>query len=214
MLTEPQQRKLVEVASLIHYVDGQLIHCRGDDKPGLSIVKSGAVNVGISGSDGTFVLTTILGPGECFGEFTLFTELPRTHDIFASGESHIYQIPANAFLRVFNSDTRYAMALLKTNLLRNHQMLELFDSFQRLPLLARTAKMLLSMAHSSGQEHGIRCRQSDLAVTLGTTRVSLGKALKTLEKEGVISLGYGKITFPSTTALEDWVRQRCDTTPL
>lgn len=89
-LSERQQNKLVEVAALVHYTDKQMIHCRGDQKPGLSIVKSGTVQVGVSGADGTFVLTTILGPGECFGEFTLFTELPRTHDIFAAGDTYIY----------------------------------------------------------------------------------------------------------------------------
>ena len=213
-LSEQQKQRLIDIASLVHYTDGQLVHCRGDNKPGLSVVKNGSVNVGVSGFDGTFVLATILGPGECFGEFTLFTELPRTHDIFASGDTFIYQIPAKPFMRVFNSDAGLASALLKTTLMRNHQMLELFDTFQRLPMLERTAKMLLSMSYSSGNATELRCRQSDLAVTLGTTRVSLGKVLKALESEGVIKLGYGKIRFTSRDDLEQWIANRCDTTPL
>lgn len=214
LLSAEQQGRLIEIASLVHYSDKQLVHCRGDDKPGLSVIKSGSVNVGVGGADGTFVLTTILGPGECFGEFTLFTELPRTHDIYSAGSTSIYQIPAAPFMRVFSSDADYAKALLKTTLMRTHQMLELFDTFQRLPLMERTAKILLSMSLSSGDFHEVKCRQSDLAITLGTTRVSLGKVLQNLSHEGLIELGYGKILLPDRQHLQAWLEQRCDITPV
>ena len=102
-LSEEVRERVARAGAIVHYQDGQLIHNRGDEKPGISIVVSGAVQVGVYGADGTFVMTSNLGPGQTFGEFTLFADLPRTHDITAAGDTYINQISARAFERLYES---------------------------------------------------------------------------------------------------------------
>ena len=82
-LSSPIVEQLKAAGRLVNYEDGQLIHSRGAAAPGISIVAKGVAHVGVYGMDGKFVMTAILGEGECFGEFTLFTELPRTHDVLS-----------------------------------------------------------------------------------------------------------------------------------
>ena len=85
--------RLRRAAVLVRYGEGELIHNRGDDKPGLSIVHRGHVRVGIYGYAGTFILSALLGPGQTFGEFTLLAGLPRTHDaVAASSDTEVHHL--------------------------------------------------------------------------------------------------------------------------
>ena len=193
------------------YSDGQLIHTRGALKPGLSIVHKGAAHVGVNGIDGTFVMVAALGPGECFGESTLFTELPRTHDVSSIGESEIHQLSQPLFDLLYQREPAISRALLKTTLMRTHILLEMLDAIRRLPILERTAKVLLSMSYTLGGSNTLYSRQDELAYTLGITRVSLGKALKQLRQLGLIEVGYAKIVIPDQSRLGDWVELNCGT---
>ena len=150
-----------------------------------------------------------MGQGECFGEFTLFTDLPRTHDISSIGESQIYQISKSKFDALNEREASISRALLKTTLTRTHILLETLDALRRLPILERTAKTLLTMSYTLGRADSLIIKQSDLAYSLGVTRVSLAKALKQLASIELIELGYGRINFLDRDALARWVQQHC-----
>jgi len=192
----------------------ELIHSRGVIKPGLSIVKSGAVSVGVYGLEGTFIQAAILGSGECFGEFTLYTDLPRTHDISAIEATEIYQLSKTRFNQLSKIEPDISQALLRISLLRNHLLLESLDAMRRLPLLERTASTLLMMQKMSGGRTSVSCKQVDLAYNLGVSRVSIGKALRVLSGKGLIKLGYGVIMYPDIKELQSWVDTHCNLTPL
>lgn len=208
------RNKLTDNAVVIKYHNGELIHSRGDAKPGISIVKSGAVHVGVYGLGGSFVLTTRLGVGQCFGELTLFTNLPRSHDASASGSTEVYQIPGGKFSQLYDKNPEILKSLLSTTLVRNNFLVEILDAIRRLPLLERTAKILLIMSTTSGERYVVGCKQSELAAMLGVTRVSLSRVLKQLEKIGIIEVGYGHIKIPSPYKLQNWVDKYCEATGL
>ncbi len=201
--------ELLGLSVLVKYSNGQLIHTRGELKPGLSIVHSGAAHVGVNGIDGTFVTAAALGQGECFGEFTLFTDLPRTHDVSSIGETQIYQISKSKFDSLYEREASISRALLKTTLTRTHILLETLDALRRLPILERTAKTLLTMSYTLGRADSLIIKQIDLAYSLGVTRVSLAKALKQLASIELIEIGYGRINFLDRDALARWVQQHC-----
>lgn len=213
LLEDDLADEIKSMALLNRYSAGQLIHSRGDNSPGLSIVKTGTVNIGVYGVDGTFVMASVLGPGEAFGEFTLFTDLPRTHDVSAMGDCEVYQINGSRFLRLCDKEPRLVNALLKSTLIRTHMLLEILDAMRRLPVLERTAKTILSMSYTSGAKSQLSCRQNDLALSIGVSRVTLGKVLKKLEAENLLKLGYGRIELPDRNKLEVWLESR-NTTPL
>jgi len=209
MLSEPVADKITRAGQLVAYSDGQLIHSRGDDKPGMSIVKSGTAHIGIYGADGSFVMTSIFGAGQTFGEFTLFAGLPRTHDVTASGATHIYQISEARFIALHTQEPEIAKALLTTTLMRTHLLLEMMDAMRRLPIRERTAKILLAMMKMSHTNDVFVCRQSDLAFTLGVSRMSLSTALKQLAALGLIETGYGEIRLPDPARIANWVADNC-----
>lgn len=214
LLPEDVPQKVRQESTVAKHADGQFIQSRGDSKPGISIVRSGAASAGITGIDGSVSMTTILGAGQSFGEFTIFTELPRTHDVTATGETEIYQMSETRFTRRYDGEPELSRALLKTALIRAHVLLEMLDAIRRLPIRERTAKILQSMSYTAGNPNLLKCRQSELAYTLGVSRVSLNRALKQLGDLNLIGLGYGQIKIPDPSHLSNWVAQNCNPAPL
>ncbi|WP_371396068.1 Crp/Fnr family transcriptional regulator [Fretibacter rubidus] len=192
-------------ATTERYTTGQIIHYRGDKKPGLSIVKSGSVDVGTLGRDGRILSIGTLGVGESFGEFTLFADLPRTHDISALEPSIIAQIPASKMHALCDAEPLILKALLRVALIRSHAAFERLDDDKRLSLAVRTAKRLLGLTGRESQTKTLSMTQSDIAHMMGVSRVSIGKALEALTRGGFITRGYGVITINDPTAMQDWV---------
>ncbi len=193
------------------YHHGQLIQTRGDTKSGLCIVREGAVRVGNQGKDGSYLTTSILTPGQCYGEFTLLAGLPRTHEMVAVGTTEIDEISKVRFLTLFDAEPKLAQALLRISLVRNHSLLEFMDDMRRLPLLVHVAKFVYQAA---GGKSEINIRQEDLAFTFGVSRVSMGKVLKRLAALGHLRLGYGKIELGPQPKFHEWLAEQSLIEPL
>lgn len=196
------------------YRDGELIQRRGDARRGLSILMSGQIIAGNVGMDGSFVVSSLLQAGECFGEFTLFAGLPRTHDLSTSGAATVMHLSERSFFELFDSEPAIGKALLTITLRRTHDLLEFSDSQRRLSLPVRVAKLLLSFTSNEDGLLLVRCKQEELAYFLGVTRVSVNKALQSLTDEGLLSLGYGVIEIKDEHRLNLWVEARSLVVPV
>ncbi len=185
--------KLISSGSTKKYADGQIIQDRGDKRPGLTIVTAGEVVAGNVGHDGSFLTSALLRPGETFGEQTLFSDLRRTHTLWAQGPAEITFVSAKAFFTLLDEEPNIARALLTLMVQRNYEMMDFIDAQRRFSLKARVARLLLATAEEANNQATIECRQEDLAFMLGVSRVAAGKALKLLQDEGLVALRYGRI---------------------
>jgi CRP/FNR family cyclic AMP-dependent transcriptional regulator len=214
LMSEALLRRVRAAAKSTSYRDGQLIHARGDLQRGLSIVRSGAVRFGNAGEDGSYVTTTVMGPGQSFGEFTLFADLPRTHDATAVGATILDYLDQARFNRLLVEAPELWRILMIATTKRLHDALELLDDFRRLPLPALTAKLLLTLPPSKEDPAVVACNQADLAFTLGVSRVSIGKALAQLQNASLLVLGYRTITIRDRSALKSWLARHRVLSPL
>ncbi len=176
------------------YTDGQLIEERGDARDGISLVSAGEIAVGNIRPDGSFLVSGLLRKGECYGQFTVFLGLPQTHSLWSVGTTQVVFVSQPALTGLLHAWPEIYEALLKLALWRNVEILDFLDAQRRLPLPLRIARLLLASPASSSSPRDIDCRQEDLADTLGVSRVAIGKALKKLAAQGLIEIGYGKIT--------------------
>ncbi len=208
------QADLARIGALVRYRPGQLIHQRGDRKPGLSIVVSGAVLFSATDAEGVRVATTRMNPGDSFGEFTLFAGLPRTHDATAIGETEINQITRAPFFALLDRRPALRDHLLK-HLTRNLALaVGWLDDERRLPLRTRLAKRLLEFAAPDEDTHVVNITQHELAETLGVSRVALGQAVAFLRGEELIETGYGAIIVRDIEALSGWIAAETGLEPL
>lgn len=198
-------------ARRITFQHGQMIQTRGDATSGLCILRAGAIRVGNQGRDGSYLTTSILTPGQCYGEFTVLAGLPRTHEMVAVGLVEIDEISKHRFLRIYDSEPDLAKALLTISLIRNHSLLEFMDDMRRLSLVVHVAKFLYRAAAGRGS---VSIRQEDLAFTFGVSRVSMGKVLKRLAALDLVNLGYGKIELAADDKYEAWLAEQTLIEPL
>lgn len=210
LLSPACARRLREEGHLRRFSNGQYVHSRGDDLPGISIIEDGAAQAGIYGADGSFILTSYIGRGHTFGDLTVFNNLPRTHDISAVGPTTILEIPDARFRALCEDDPSYLQALLQTTLMRSHLLLEMLHALRSLPLLQRTAKFLLILAPGDPEAPTLRFRQSDLASTLGISRATMNQALSKLEALDLIDRGYGSVKILDRMALAAWLDAHAD----
>lgn len=219
LISADKLQELLNAAKPISYAPGQVIHLRGDQKPGLSIVRQGAVALGTMGFDGEERIITTLGPGQSFGEFTLFGNLPRTHDATAIEETIVDQVSKDAFTAFTQRYPEVIMSMLVATTKRLHAVVEFAEDLRRLPSDVHVGKILLSLGKGNSPDaanraQDVRINQTQLGQALGLTRVSVNAALAKLEARDLIRRGYGRIQIVSPIALQAWVREQSPVEPI
>ncbi len=206
-LLPPRLQDLVlEACRTVEYDDGQLVWARGDRTQGLGIVRSGRLNAGNTGIDGSYIVTFVLGPGHVFGGLSMFADLPtRAYDIMAVGPAVVGHLDKPQFEALTDAEPKILRHLLRAVALRMFAETELLDDAMRLPLRVRVAKMLRTFSELSAGATVLEGRQAVLAQTLGTSRVSISKILHELQDIGLISVQRGKITIEDRQVLDDWI---------
>ncbi len=194
----------------MHFKDGQQIHARGDGVEALSIVHSGSARLGYVDREGNYRSTAILGPGQFFGEFTIFARLPREFDAIAIGPTVISEVSRLRFDRLIEQHRGLRAHFLSSLAFRLHAALQFVDDLRRLPLTVRVGKVLAVSARSFAAGNTVNMTQTELSEILGVTRASVNKALKELEQQKLVARAYSKITLPDPQRLQDWVLSQSD----
>lgn len=185
---------------------GRLIHGRGDPGTSFSIVETGAVRFSRTDLDGATIALATIGPGEAFGEISLFAGLPRAFDAYAAEPTVLRVIAASSLDRLFDSHPD-----LRTHVLRHitRQLVavtDLLDDERRLPLNVRLAKQLAARAQRGMTT--IDVTQVELAEDLAVSRVAVNHAIRSLARQGLVVTGYGRLRIPDLIALDRWVAAR------
>lgn len=94
------------------YKDGQQILADGDFGEEMFIIAKGAVEVSKM-IDGNRVSLGELKRGEFFGEMSLLEGLPRSADIYASGDTELLTISAGGLLLKIRRDPTFALEMLR-----------------------------------------------------------------------------------------------------
>lgn len=204
-------KQLALIQQRQHYNDGEVIHQRGECGDGLSIILSGAVKMGNYGQDGRYFLSKLLFPGESFGEFVVFANLPRTHTAEAVGKTELGYIPAEKLNQVLQQSPAIAYDFLVSLSKRLHQSLEVIDDLKRLPLVARLAKLLLLIASETNKVNSVAISQDQMAAQLGVSRISVSKSLKRLAELEFIKPGYQTVHILDPQKLTRWLEQQSQT---
>jgi len=201
------QQKLDAEGVLQRYRDGQHVQSRGDRTRGFSIIKKGAVCFGKTDEEGRFIAIATLDVGQCYGEFTLFAGLPRTHDGFAVGETVVSQISKARFDRLLEAEPALGARIISSLTIRLHNLLEWADDLRRYPLDYRLGKALLQLETDSEVSSGskIAITQRQLAELMGVTRVAVAQTLALYRKHGFVKTFYGSVKILDHAVFARWL---------
>ncbi len=188
------------------FEDEQALHSRGDDEARLCIIAAGMVRFGRFQFDGSFKLLAMLGPGAHYGDVALQRQA-FTQSVFADGRVDIDVIDAGALEALLRDQPELAIALWRCNTARLNAVLELYDDARTLSVTARLAKVIYVHTGRGELANGVACLQRDLAELLGVSKVAIGKAMRDLEKTGLVQSGYRQIIVPNKAKLKAWLRK-------
>ncbi|MBN1576645.1 MAG: cyclic nucleotide-binding domain-containing protein [Chitinispirillaceae bacterium] len=105
--------RLVEIARLVVYQQGEVVSTEGKVADQLYIVKSGGMRVEKT-IDGGRVLVAVVKPGETYGEIGLFSRAVRETSATAQEKSEIYIIKGSDIRRLIKETPEVALRLLES----------------------------------------------------------------------------------------------------
>ena len=173
---------------------GRTLFNEGDPGDALYVVTEGKIKLGRSAPDGRENLLAILGPGEMFGELSLFDPGPRTATATAVTDTTVLALghdDLQAWLTGRPEVASHLLGALAQRLRRtNEAMADLV--FSDVP--GRVAKALLDLARRFGvqSEDGLHVThdltQEELAQLVGASRETVNKALADFASRGFLRL--------------------------
>ena len=185
---------LMESMTTSHLERGDILFREGDQGDRLYVIGEGKIKLGRTSVDGRENLLAILGPGEMFGELSLFDPGPRTATATAIAETQLIGLgheDLNSFLSGRPAVAAKLLAALARRLRRTNETLADLV-FTDVP--GRVAKALLDLSTRFGRpaEDGILVAhdltQEELAQLVGASRETVNKALADFATRGWLKL--------------------------
>ena len=191
-LAEKELGYISEKMVLRHYEAGQMILLEASEGEQCFFVTEGSVEITRLSNEGREVILAILNDGDFFGEMSLLDGESRSANVIALDDTKVLTLNRNDFLLVIKEYPQIAIQLLKEMALRLRKSdrqiasLSLSDAEKRIALcILRIAEEqgVIQKGHVSIPKVPI---QQDIANMSGTSRETVSRALKLLEKEGFI----------------------------
>ncbi len=162
---------------------GEALFNEGDEGSDLFVVTSGKVKLGRTSPDGRENLLAILGPGQMFGELSLFDPGPRSATATAVTDTTVRSLGHDALLPILTEHPDVARALLHQLAARLRRTNEVVGDLVFSDVPGRVAKALLDLSSRFGRraDDGVHVHhdltQEELAQLVGASRETVNKAL-------------------------------------
>jgi len=199
--------QLILSMSTREFPKGKEIFHEGDPGDSLYVITQGKVKLGRRSPDGRESLLSVLGPGEMFGELSLFDPGPRLTSATTMNDTILIALH-NEDLRTFISrHPEVAMQMLAGLARRLRRTNEGLSDLVFTDVPGRVAKALLDLSARFGQPYksGVRVThdltQEELAQLVGASRETVNKALADFAARGWLVLGAKSVTLLDTDRL-------------
>ena len=166
----------------------------GDAGDRLYVVLEGKIKLTRAASDGRENLLSVLGPGEMFGELSLFDPRPRTSSAVAVTDVRLAALAHADLLSWLTGRPDVALHLLRALARRLRRANDVMADLVFTDVPGRVAKALLDLAERFGeqQEDGLQVHhdltQEELAQLVGASRETVNKALADFAARGWLQL--------------------------
>jgi CRP/FNR family cyclic AMP-dependent transcriptional regulator len=188
---------VVALRSAMHEVRlrrGEVLFHEGDQGDELYVVIEGKVKLGRTSADGRENLLSVLGPGQMFGELSLFDPGPRSSTATGITDTAMLALGQEQLMTWLSGRPEVARGLLLQLASRLRHLNEAVADLVFSDVPGRVAKQLLDLARRFGKptDGGIDVHhdltQEELAQLVGASRETVNKALADFAHRGWIRL--------------------------
>jgi CRP-like cAMP-binding protein len=187
---------------------GQTLFKEGDAGDRLFVVVEGKLKLGTSSGDGRENLLSILGPGDMFGELSLFDPGPRTATATAVTDARVLALANDQVIGWVTAHPQVSLQLFKRLARRLRRTNEVLADLVFADVPGRVAKAIMDLGERFGtkKDDGLHVNheltQEELAQRVGASRETVNKALADfagrgwvrLEPRAVVVLDYERLS--------------------
>jgi CRP/FNR family transcriptional regulator, cyclic AMP receptor protein len=173
---------------------GEILFREGDSGDCLYVITDGKIKLGRTAPDGRENILAVLGPGEMFGELSLFDPKPRTATAVAVVDTTLMSLGHEALDELLSGRPAVAESLLAALAQRLRRTNESLADLVFSDVPGRVAKALLDLSTRFGvqADDGLHVThdltQEELAQLVGASRETVNKALADFASRGWIRL--------------------------
>jgi CRP/FNR family cyclic AMP-dependent transcriptional regulator len=174
---------------------GQMIFRQGDPGGHLFLVEAGRIKITTLAADGREAFVAIIGPGQVFGELSLFESQQRSADARAMEPTTAHALAHDDFRPYVAAHPEVAWELLKVLVQMVRRQDQAIQDMVFLDVGGRVARRLLDLAAQHGEASGngtvridVPITQEELAQMVGASRESVNKALGSFMDRGWVAL--------------------------
>ena len=198
-------RDLSGIAMVVSCKRRAAIFSTGDPGNGFYLVKEGRVKVFMLSPDGKEQILHIVGPGESFGEVTVFAGQSFPAHAVALENSRLVFLPRDDFVMLVSANPALALNLLAALSQRLRQFAKMIDALSLKEVPGRLAAHLLYLndKQAGGDRLRLELSKTQLASLLGTIPETLSRILSKLQRAGLIMIDGPDITIINRSGLVD-----------
>ena len=195
-LTSPSMDNMEEFLAHAHrrkYPRGSTIIFAGEESDSIYYLTDGSVTVLIEDDNGREIIVAYLNKGDFFGEMAMFGEGTRTAWIKAKTECEVAELTYTKFLELSKRDSGMLFEVASQLADRLTKTTQKVGSLAFLDVTGRVARTLLdlceepdAMTHPDGMQ--IKVTRQEIGRIVGCSREMVGRVLKTLEDQGLVSV--------------------------
>ncbi|MCC6147559.1 MAG: Crp/Fnr family transcriptional regulator [Anaerolineaceae bacterium] len=206
-LSPATQASFTAAAVQRRYKTGQVVCVEGEPPTGLFILEEGWVKAARASPHGREQALLFLGPGEIFGDLSVFTGLPYPGTVTALEPVLIWMLERETMLNLVQRHPDLALAVIRRLSERVLHFVSLVEDLSLRSVEERLANMLLKHARESNGRLVVPRQEwrtlDEMATQLGTVRDVLGRKLRMLENQGILQVEKHAITIFDSQKLAD-----------
>ncbi|WP_343074850.1 Crp/Fnr family transcriptional regulator [Phytoactinopolyspora alkaliphila] len=178
----------------VHLDRSEVLFREGDEGDRVYVVTAGKIKLGRTAQDGRENLLALLGPGQMFGELSLFDPGPRSATATAVTETSLLGLGHTDLVPLLSGRPEVARGLLLQLASRLRRSNDTLADLVFSDVPGRVAKQLLDLSSRFGvpSDEGVRVvhdlTQEELAQLVGASRETVNKALADFVGRGWIRL--------------------------
>ncbi|MCX5838398.1 MAG: Crp/Fnr family transcriptional regulator [Deltaproteobacteria bacterium] len=203
-LSRAQYEALGRIGVRRSFRKGERIFSEGDEGTGFYAVLSGRVKISKVSTDGKEQILHLFGPGESFGEVSVFTGQGFPADAAAAFPTTVLFFPRTAFSGLIRLDPALALNMLAQLSQRLRHFAGLIEDLSLKEVPERLSKYLLYLSARDGDGAvELDVSKGQLAALLGTIPETLSRILTKMNRQGLIRSRGAQIRILDRRGLEE-----------
>jgi CRP/FNR family transcriptional regulator, cyclic AMP receptor protein len=172
-----------------------LVVSEGDDTRSLYLILEGRVKVFTGDEQGREALLCTQGPGEYFGEVSLFDDAGRSASVMTLERTRLATLVREDLLRCMQAHPGIALAVIRELTGRVRRLTEQVRDLALLDVYGRLTRLLLTLAQSDEGRLVIEPRPThqQLASRIGASREMVTRILGDLVRGGYVQMDSGRM---------------------